>query len=191
MLISHSLYLLQLAELKRVNRLIMEQDFFALRLIRVPVKKHGIISERLEHSYLGRTLPNLEAPPVSSREYNHEDGSLVDAPCDEAGETSSLLVRTLSIRDTCNRQSTEAREFLQRMDGDLEKIRFSTNSYKSSLDEVSATLTCKRIHPLRDGAFCNEADCGIRWWNLVIWMIIVVLLIPSLYFLYFEFGYPP
>ena len=44
------MFCFQVAEIKRANNLITEQDFFALRHIKIPVKRHGILTEPSEES---------------------------------------------------------------------------------------------------------------------------------------------
>merc|ERR1711931_395665 len=45
-------------------------------------------------------------------------------------------------------QSSLAKEFLSKMDADLSSIRRAHPTAKDTLDEVTSTLTVKRIHPL-------------------------------------------
>jgi len=40
--------MLQVSELKQLNRLISDQDVFGLRTIRVPVKRYGIVEELIK-----------------------------------------------------------------------------------------------------------------------------------------------
>ncbi|XP_067827670.1 lysM and putative peptidoglycan-binding domain-containing protein 4 isoform X2 [Heptranchias perlo] len=44
------------ADLKRVNNLIREQDFFALKTIKIPVKKHGLLTEAHEEAKRRQTI---------------------------------------------------------------------------------------------------------------------------------------
>ena len=39
---------IQVAELRRINKLYTDQDFHALKKIKVPIKEHGLLSEPLE-----------------------------------------------------------------------------------------------------------------------------------------------
>ena len=45
-------------------------------------------------------------------------------------------------------QSSLAKQFLSKMDADLSSIRQAHPTTKSNLEEVTSTLTSKRIHPL-------------------------------------------
>jgi hypothetical protein len=190
----------QVAELKSINKLIRDQEFFALKVIKVPIRRHGLLTDLIlidEENKKWKNDPklSLRAPNgtndsiISVDDVNYED---LDDSGDDS-ESQSLLVRTLSIRDVCNNPSRDAREFLRTMDRDLEKIRKSTNSYKGSLEEVAKTLTCKRIYPIpkKSATSWNGADCGLHWRTVVLIVVAIGLLAPLTYFLYFKFGKPP
>ena len=180
-----------MAELKRINNLIRDQDFYAKRVIKVPVKRHGLLTELMEQEnqrQLSEIKKKSSAQNLRTYESSVQFSEANEVDDDSDPESSVLLVRTLSIRDHVTNQGKEAQDFLKHMDKDLDKIRQNANSYKNSLDEVTNALTCKSIHPIdrscRKSLF-NGYDCGMRWWSLVIFMLIIVLGTPLLYFLYF------
>ena len=110
---------------------------------------------------------------------------------DDDNEHRALLVRNLSIRDSFGTQSRDAVDFLKKMDSDIRDIVSSTNSRKDTLDEVRDSLTCKRIYPLNtQRKIFDGVDCGMRWWSILIVMLVVLLGGPLLYFLYFEYVKP-
>jgi len=41
----------QISELKQLNRLISDQEVFGLRTIRVPVKRYGVVEERVRAEF--------------------------------------------------------------------------------------------------------------------------------------------
>ncbi|XP_064648787.1 lysM and putative peptidoglycan-binding domain-containing protein 3-like [Lineus longissimus] len=186
----------QVSELKRINKLISDQEFFALKVIKVPVRRHGLLTELIKEENRKRK----NGPKLSLRPPNGTNDSIIamdDINCEDFdddgsdSESQSLYVRTLSIRDVCNNPSRDAQEFLRTMDHDLEKIRKSTNSYKGSLEEVAKTLTCKRIYPIRKKSVWNGADCGLSWRTVVVIVIGICLIAPLTYLLYYKFGKPP
>ena len=160
-----------------------EQDFYGLRTIKVPLKRHGLLTELIDKEKQSKKRAKANDTSASfepNAEENYSDS-----------ESQSLLVRTLSIRDACGSQSAEAANFLHKMDKDIKSILSLTKSQKDSLEEVVASMTCKRIHPLqRQTSWFSGADCGIRWWSVLIGMVIVVLVTPLMYFLYFEYVKP-
>ncbi|XP_070542330.1 lysM and putative peptidoglycan-binding domain-containing protein 3-like [Ptychodera flava] len=163
-------YGVPVAELKRLNNLITEQDFYRLKSIKVPVKRFGLLTEIQEEE---RRRPNATAPSESQSIYE-----------DEEDEDSVFEVRTLSIRDSLQ-ENDEAREFLQNMDKDLEKIRKSTRTEKSSLTEVTSILSARYIQPLSPPKpKLDGANCGFKWWTMVIIMFVVGVLTPLFYWVF-------
>lgn len=159
-----------------------DQDFFALRVMKVPVKRHGLLTELLE-----RERSEMQNGAKSF----HSGGSdTADSPdnCDSS-ESEELFVRTLSIRDTClSDQGKQAASFLHRMDKDLKSIINSTKHQKDSLEEVVQTMTCKSIYPLQhQSSWLNGYDCGMRWWSVLLGFIVIGFVTPTLYFVYFKF----
>ena len=105
----------------------------------------------------------LPQPPLPSLHSDCESGaesrrrhSISGGGSDSGGASDSAsapLVRTfyLSIRENMSsspNQSHLAQQFLSKMDADLSSIRQQRPTAKNSLDDVTTTLTSKRIHPL-------------------------------------------
>ena len=183
--------MLQVSELKRINNLIQDQDFYGLKVLKIPHLRHGLLSElhhgqaQVDQQQAGSSMSGTVAHAATVNlgyEANENDD-------DSNSESQQLLVRTLSIRDSLQlgHQGKAAVDFLKKMDSDIQSIIESTNSQKDTLEEVRDTLTCKRIHPLfQRKSFLDGADCGMRWWSAVILMLVLGFLIPLLYLLYFE-----
>lgn len=178
------IFLLQVAELKRINNLIKDQDFFALRVIKVPMKRYSLLTDLVNEE-------NKEA--ANSAKLTLNANGFESSHSQEANETDSsseneLFVRTLSIRDSLlSDQGKQAASFLQRMDKDLKSIVNSTKSQKDSLEDVVQTMTCKRIYPLQQqSSWLNGYDCGMRWWSVLLAFIVFGFVAPLLYFIYLE-----
>lgn len=180
--------------MKRINNLIRDQDFFALNLIKVPIKRHGLLTEVAAQESRISNGPKLKLGEanvpldcvVHGTEANEEEWE-----DDDTSDTRNLLVRTLSIRGALSNQGQEAENFLHKMDKDLQSIVASTKSRKKTLEEVTESLTCRRIYPLqRQKSWLSGADCGMRWWSIMIIMLMIGLLMPTVYFLYFKYVKP-
>jgi len=153
------------SELKRLNNLITDQEFHALKTLRVPIKKHGLLSE------LKETIENENAA-------DNDSGT-------DSGEHSDCVVRQVSIRDALSSQGRDAAKFLARMDSDIRGIVASTRSRMDSLDDVTKALSCRRIYPIeapRRSLF-NGWDCGINWWSLLACVLLVGIVGPTVYIL--------
>ncbi|XP_033111776.1 lysM and putative peptidoglycan-binding domain-containing protein 3-like [Anneissia japonica] len=172
-------YSVPVSELKRINNLIKDQDFYALTKLKIPVKRHGLLTEIKEEEKRRQLQGDDQAGPSNStgleeyRTFSDED--------DEEEELFS--VRKISIRDAiCD---GEAKQFLRNMDRDLKRIQTATSSKKESLDEVLSMLTEKRIHPFQPNnrqTFCDGATCGLKWWTMVILFFFIGIFIPAFFY---------
>eukprot|EP00062_Callorhinchus_milii_P002345 gi/632938436/ref/XP_007904946.1/ PREDICTED: lysM and putative peptidoglycan-binding domain-containing protein 4 isoform X2 [Callorhinchus milii] len=141
------------ADLKRVNNLIRDQDFFALKSIKIPVKRHSLLTEANEEA---------------KRRHSAMRGS---SNCLETFATDNSKMAF--------------NEYFEEMDKDLEKIIQSTDN---NLDEVIYPKTANELFP--NPASAKEqhhgADWGIGWWNAVVIMLLVGIIIPVFYVVYFK-----
>ncbi|XP_066567955.1 lysM and putative peptidoglycan-binding domain-containing protein 3 [Amia ocellicauda] len=157
-------YFCSVADIKRANNLLKEQDFFALRSIKIPVKKFSVLTET--HG------PTALKP-----------GSL------GAQRQSTPDAETL----TDSSSSTESvGSFLQEVDKDIEQLVKSTDPSRGSLNEVVSSLASqrqlgevdRRPAPRKDPYY--GADWGMRWWMAVAIMLVVGIVTPVFYLLYYE-----
>ena len=161
------------------------------------MRKHGILSEEVakhtskisatSFSPSTETLsPSSEGDPYAS--YFEDSDSHPDL---SDPETQLKVMRTLSIREHMSSQGREAEKFLRKMDSDLAKLKQDSRKERESLSEVISVLTNKSFHPLestRPGVNKhNGADCGISWWSIMVYSLIVGILVPILFLVYFFF----
>ncbi|KAM4808265.1 lysM and putative peptidoglycan-binding domain-containing protein 3 [Rhinophrynus dorsalis] len=157
-------YCCTVADLKRVNNFINEQDFFALRSIKIPVKRFRVLAET-HFSPKGKVMKAVSLQ--SSTEHQESN---------PATDTSS---------------SETAGGFLQEVDRDIEQIVRSTDTKKESLHEVISALSQElQFEPEQKPAKQKDpyygADWGLGWWTAVVIMLIVGIVTPIFYFLYYE-----
>lgn len=188
-----------MSELKRINNLIRDQDFFGLKTLRIPMKRHGLLTELIQGQLNGDAHSNSSSPLGAAGgntsldlefETNNsaDDSEEQDFGDGSDSERRKLLVRTLSIRDSFGTQNKDAAEFLKKMDNDIKSIIQTANSRKDTLEEVRDTLTCKSIHPLQSRkSIFDGVDCGMRWWSVLLVTFVILIGAPLLYFLYFEY----
>ncbi|XP_065518859.1 lysM and putative peptidoglycan-binding domain-containing protein 3 [Lathamus discolor] len=152
------------ADIKRVNNLINDQDFFALRSIKIPVKKFSVLTET-HVSPKGRLVLRPAYCSIEAQEM---------APPDKfpANETAG--------------------NFLKEVDRDIEEIVKCNNTKRENLDEVVSALAAQQISFETDGKAkkCKDpyygADWGIGWWTAVVIMLIIGIVTPVFYLLYYE-----
>lgn len=164
----------------------------------MPVKRHGLLTELMEQE---KTASNYDCEAVEldddSMPYCAISRTSEPNTCDESDDESEnkrLLVRTISISGALRGQSREASDFLKKMDNDIKNIVQSSRSRMDSLEEVTESLTSKRIQPFqKDGKWLkmNGTDCGMQWWSVVVVMFVIGLITPILFGMYYYYYLKP
>lgn len=164
-----------MADIKRANNLLTEQDFFALRSVKIPVRRFSVLTET--HS----TGPHKSASPSGARRVP-QISSMTSLPSESSTDSSS--------------SSTDSVEgFLLEKDKDIERLVKSTGPSRSSLNEVVSSLTLQQQQPLLGEVEYKPAqkkdpyygaDWGMRWWTAVVIMLVVGIVTPVFYLLYYE-----
>lgn len=142
------------AELKLVNKLIKDQDFYAHRTVQIPVSEHGVLIESFAETKNG---------PAPSEESNVVNLSIGQMLADDS--------------------SVASQSFLQAMDKDIQRIVETTVNHVNAESEVlnlprfhtMATAKTQR---------CDGSNWGLNWWCLLMGLLIVGVLTPILYGLY-------
>ncbi|XP_071995598.1 lysM and putative peptidoglycan-binding domain-containing protein 3 isoform X1 [Engystomops pustulosus] len=152
------------ADLKRANNLINDQDFFALRSIKIPVKRFSLLTET-HFSPKGKISRTISIQP----------------PPGDQGLSPALEARSTETVDS----------FLQEVDRDIEQIVRVTDLKKENLHEVVSALSQElhfqtNVKVIRHKDPYHGADWGLGWWTAVVIMVIVGIITPVFYFLYYE-----
>lgn len=162
-----------MADIKRANNLLTEQDFFALRSIKIPVRRFSVLTET--HS---AGPPKPVSPSGPKR-------------LPQISATTPLPIE--SSTDSCS-SADSVEGFLLEKDKDIEQLVKSTGPSRSSLSEVVSSLTLQQ-QPLLGGVEYKPvqrkdpyygADWGMRWWTAVAIMLFVGIITPVFYLLYYE-----
>ncbi|KAJ8400020.1 hypothetical protein AAFF_G00400590 [Aldrovandia affinis] len=163
-------YFCSVLDIKRANNLLTEQDFFALRTIKIPVKKFSVLTETHCPTAL-RT-----GSPQGARQLS---------------ETPQLAA-THSPSPSSSSSIESVGSFLQEKDKDIEELVKSADSSRGNLNEVVSSLNPQRQtgDPERRRAGRKDpyygADWGMRWWTAVAIMLVVGIITPVFYLLYYE-----
>lgn len=161
------------ADIKRANSLLKEQDFFALRSIKIPVKRFSILTE----THISAPVPSVSSPGARHQSQVCASTSL---PLESSTDSSS---------------STDSVEgFLLEKDKDIERLVKSTNPSQSGLHQVVSSLTLQQQPLLAEVEYKPAqrkdpyygADWGMRWWTAVAIMLFVGIITPVFYLLYYE-----
>ncbi|KAJ8286703.1 hypothetical protein GJAV_G00042280 [Gymnothorax javanicus] len=165
-------YFCSVADIKRANNLLTEQDFFALRTIKIPVKRFSVLTET--HCPASQKL----GPPPDTRQLPET------LPPSEGTAHPSSASSSSSIDSVGS--------FLQEKDKDIEQLVKSTDPSRGSLNEVVSSLNLqqqfgeveRRPAGRKDPYY--GADWGMRWWTAVAIMLVVGIVTPVFYLLYYE-----
>lgn len=199
------LYGCPISELKRINNLIRDQDFYALSRVKIPVKKHSFLIDKIKEE----TTSNTSDVKESSERTTLVNGATClsadeeEVLCDNTDtdsvhdmsdpETQKLFIRQLSIGQTSRSQSKEAKQFLKNMDKDLCNLTRSTRTDRDSLDEVISVLTNKSVYPLvspkKSHLHVDGTNCGISWKTVIVLAVVIGLLVPVLFYLTYKAYY--
>jgi LysM repeat protein len=175
-------YNLPLAELKRVNNIMKDSEFYALKRIKIPVKPSSFLRELI--------------PGVHSETNRRENGWYVESK--EIGASSNLSSSLVSsgYSSPCseldsstykqeNRDKKKVKRFLKDMDKDLERIK-DRQSNQNSLENVNncedsdTGLEDKDRIQVMYTNFDKQGDDGVSNGSLICWCFLIVLLVLSL-----------
>ncbi|XP_059420369.1 lysM and putative peptidoglycan-binding domain-containing protein 4-like [Carassius carassius] len=146
----------KVADIKRVNNLFQEQDMYALRSIRIPVKKHGLLTEA-----------------------NSELRNPQQRPCNDVASSNSAeanISGTPQVQDYTN--------YLKEVDSDIVRLIQSTDPSEEVLSSSSWISRQWGWRSRHLGSY--GADWGIQWWNAVIAMLLIGIVLPIFYVVYLK-----
>ncbi|XP_038856508.1 lysM and putative peptidoglycan-binding domain-containing protein 4-like [Salvelinus namaycush] len=145
----------KVADIKRVNNLIQEQDMFALKSIKIPVKKHSLLTEaNTEH----RTSNSSTPPPQPQ-----------DRPTASSPGRPHLQEYT---------------DFLKEVDHDIERLIQTTDKQNEVFLEAAEQPQNLGYRGQRLTSY--GADWGIQWWNAVVAMLLIGIILPVFYVVYIK-----
>ncbi|NXM76060.1 LYSM4 protein, partial [Serilophus lunatus] len=136
----------KVADIKRVNNFMREQDLYALKSIKIPVKAHGLLTE---------SSRELRPPPA-------RPGPSPEEPPQPQGTGEG---RPLS-------------DFFRGIDRSIQEAA----RVEVQLEPPQCGTALER--PLPEPG--NGADCGIQWWNAVFIMLLIGIVLPVFYIIYFK-----
>ncbi|NXT68622.1 LYSM4 protein, partial [Chaetops frenatus] len=149
----------KVADIKRVNNFIREQDLYALKSIKIPVRPHGLLTESA-----GALRPPLAGPaqPGLTR---------LEPPEPDPSAGGSAGGRRLS-------------EYFRGIDQSIQ----DAVQVEVQLNAEYGVEALERPLPEAGGKreTGNGADCGIQWWNAVFIMLLIGIVLPVFYIIYFK-----
>ncbi|XP_069622406.1 lysM and putative peptidoglycan-binding domain-containing protein 4 isoform X1 [Ranitomeya imitator] len=150
-------YSCKVSDIKRINKLLTEQDMYALKTIKIPVKVHGFLTERHK----------------DTNTQNSQSADCIDLGIESGDEASVTRTETQNIT-----------QYFRKIDQNIEAAAQNQELFSESLDLGTSS------HLLSAGPRNKDpnlgADWGIRWWNAVVIMLLIGIVLPVFYILYYE-----
>ncbi|XP_051513036.1 lysM and putative peptidoglycan-binding domain-containing protein 4-like [Myxocyprinus asiaticus] len=151
----------KVTDIKRENNLFQEQDMYALKSIKIPVKKHGLLTEVNTELRNPQQRPSPDAVQPANQKL-------------ESGK-ASISVRT---------QVQEYTDFLKEVDSDIERLIQSSDPPEEVFSGSSRGF--RRWGWRNPCLLSYGADWGIQWWNAVVAMLLIGIVLPIFYVVYFK-----
>lgn len=148
----------KVADIKRVNNFIREQDLYALKSIKIPVKTHGLLTE---------SSKELRPLPAAC---SQTGVTLVDVPEPDAGGSGSA----------------DSKQLVDYFRGIDKSIRDAVQAEVQLNAEYCVEAPERPLAEPGKRESSNGADCGIQWWNAVFIMLLVGIVLPVFYIIYFK-----
>jgi len=175
-------YNIPLAELKRVNNILNDAEFFALKRIKIPVRPTSLLNELLPgvHSEERRNnngwlVETKESPKLLSSDISSYVSSGQSSPYSEA-ETDGGQGDGLAVFHE-SRDKKKVKRFLKEMDKDLSRIRDKQTEFEPVVEESLKVET--RKFPLKASQIPSEdPGCSNRvlgCWCMVVGVLIVIV----------------
>lgn len=175
-------YNIPLAELKRVNNILNDAEFFALKRIKIPVRPTSLLNELLPgvHSEERRNnngwlVETKESPKLLSSDISSYVSSGQSSPYSEA-ETDGGQGDGLAVFHE-SRDKKKVKRFLKEMDKDLSRIRDKQTEFEPVVEESLQVET--RKFPLKASQIPSEdPGCSNRvlgCWCMVVGVLIVIV----------------
>ncbi|XP_032108743.1 lysM and putative peptidoglycan-binding domain-containing protein 4 [Sapajus apella] len=147
----------KVADIKKANNFIREQDLYALKSIKIPVKNHGILTET------HKELQPLLSPSSETR-------VTVELPDADRAATGT------------DAQASQLTDFFKGIDQNIERaVQSEIFLHESYCKDASH----QPLLPAPPKTPMNGADCGIQWWNAVFIMLLIGIVLPVFYLVYF------
>lgn len=187
----------QLNDLKRANNLINEQDFFGLRRIKIPVKKHGLLTEPEEEvkrrPAVTTSLINTETCDSSlqsnkSQTTNHFNDVYIASSDDFTDDLENhylLHPKSSSLTKESTIDSNDTGKYLKSVDKEIRKTIKSSDKIgcekNEALEEVVSSLGSIGYRPLPwPNSKAKEWDgssWGVNWYSLLLFFVICLILV--------------
>ena len=179
-----------------------DQDFFALKTVKVPVKEHSVLTEQkmrekcrknnVEERTTTGTSGNNSSGGAASDEhrlggpatyYKSGDEEEKEAGAsssgdadDEVGDSDGPEVRRVSIHSALKWKHSR-HILLEKLDRDLQRIRQNTGQQMSNVRQVAISMDMPAFHPIVAKEQTYESWLVSDWRHAVVIVVIAIVII--------------
>lgn len=159
-----------ISQIKRANNLISQQDFYALKTIRIPIKKYGI---------LGEILVNTST--------NEDD--VLGHPSRQHKRLTTTSLMEAKLEDPRSKERN-VQDFIKSLDQDMNQLKEKVNRDSPPRDDsfqvvphtsLSSNKKLTQSH-IEDGS----SDFGLTFSQVICILLSVCILFPVIYFIFTE-----
>ena len=174
-----------------MNNLYRDQDFFALKTVKVPVKEHSVLTEQQvrekcrKNTVDERTTTSgnnsssaasdehrLGGPAAYYKSGDEQEGVSSGDADDEVGDSDGPEVRGVSLQSALKwKHSRHA--LLEKFDRDLQKIRQNTEQQMSNVRQVAISMDMPAFHPI----VSRRKEQSYESWFVSDWRHAVILIV--------------
>lgn len=149
--------------MKKINNLYTDAGFYALKSIKIPIKKYGVLAEAEEEA---------------QRKHNRAS----------ATETQSGSSEIDNIEGDLTNPDEKAEQFFKDKDLEVEKLKEATqNSIRKMDDDDPEAPLMMGNAPKKEDKKSMGADCGLSWVGVLAIVVIIGIVAPVLYYLYYTY----
>jgi len=155
-------YHCSVAKIKQINHMISEQDFYGLRVIKVPINKYGVLTDIFKHQQNTKTQLTVNIG-ISQHMSNSNSEDAFKFLRDMDNDLKAIRESTKSVIETSN-----------------------VDSFLNKVNDNSGYRTAQQNTCYKTSAFfsCDESDYGINWYKLLILAFVLCFLVPIIYVIY-------
>ncbi|GAV04691.1 hypothetical protein RvY_14938-2 [Ramazzottius varieornatus] len=154
------------SELKRLNNMFQDQDFYGYTQLKVPIHKYSRLYEDVQR--------RSNIPGISRQDSNVGESTLVD-----------LSARVPSSYHEAGPADSAGMDLDENMDRDLQRLtQAALDRRPSSLNGIEVRVSNGRVQPLEDGLGCDGADWGIPFKGLLCMLLCLTVVLPGAFLIY-------
>lgn len=181
-------YNVPLAELKRVNNILSDQGFYALKRIKIPVRPHSLllpdVHDRRNRNNNGWVVESKESPTDMSSNLSSRVSTGYSSPYSELGEEAEGG-RDLEDQQPLlfheSKDKKKVKRLLKDMDKDLDRIREKQSELETAVGDPAVFIKEPIKFPLRASQIPSD-DPGCSNRVLGCWCVLVSILIIIVFF---------